>query len=387
MNVKDRADELYASLSKPERLWFDEIYQIATREDFDPDVYVIRARLDGQVPTDFDHSDIPNKLLRGYRPSLLGYLAKEDDDSLLDDMTRIVSVVREIFIDHKKEGQRSRGMDATLYRETIDLSRERENLAVDLLGDIGFQISFERGQAEGADDDPDRLKKITLESDSRDNILKFDGDLTPWIQERFFPESEPSDERAQEDTGIEEAARVINPIFRSRIDRVDEKLGFVIMPFHQKEIRGVYKNVIRAALEDDGPYRCQRADDAYGEIVMENVWTKISEAGFIVADLTGLNPNVMYELGIAHTLGKPVISIIQNIDELPFDVQHHTVIEYTNDTEGGPELQRELLKAVPEVIEANKKRNKENYRLLNRMTGQNAFFRPQTGPFGGGLVW
>jgi hypothetical protein len=61
---------------------------------------------------------------------------------------------------------------------------------------------------------------------------------------------------------------------------------------------------------------------------MQSVWESISKASIIIADLTNRNPNVFYELGIAHTLGKPVIMITQSMEFVPFDLRHLRCILY-----------------------------------------------------------
>nr|WP_321498366.1 hypothetical protein [uncultured Methanolobus sp.] len=54
------------------------------------------------------------------------------------------------------------------------------------------------------------------------------------------------------------------------------------------------------------------------------------------------NANVFYEAGIAHTLGKEVVPITQNINDIPFDLTHHRHIEYKNDEEGLEKLKARL---------------------------------------------
>jgi predicted nucleotide-binding protein len=70
----------------------------------------------------------------------------------------------------------------------------------------------------------------------------------------------------------------------------------------------------------------------------------ICEARLILADLTGLNANVMYELGIAHTVGKDTILINQRGDDIkfPFDLAHIRRIEYDDSATGGEDLKRDL---------------------------------------------
>ena len=64
--------------------------------------------------------------------------------------------------------------------------------------------------------------------------------------------------------------------------------------------------------------------------IIDDICNSILGADVVVADCTGQNPNVFYELGIAHTLGKDVILLTQSIDDIPFDISHLRFIEYEN---------------------------------------------------------
>jgi hypothetical protein len=67
-----------------------------------------------------------------------------------------------------------------------------------------------------------------------------------------------------------------------------------------------------------------------------------SRIELFVVDFTDRNPNVMYETGIAHTLGKTVVPITQSIDDVPFDISHHRVLPYLSNREGLEELRSKL---------------------------------------------
>ena len=72
----------------------------------------------------------------------------------------------------------------------------------------------------------------------------------------------------------------------------------------------------------------------------------------LVAELTSRNPNVLYELGLAHALRKPVVLISSNEDDVPFDVHHIRVIYYdTNDPFWGDKL---IAKVVENILSAIK---------------------------------
>lgn len=103
---------------------------------------------------------------------------------------------------------------------------------------------------------------------------------------------------------------------------------FVLMPFSE-EFDSVYTGFIKPSLEQAG-FDVQRADDIESQrSILRDILEKINTSNLIVADLTGLNPNVFYELGLAHALQKPVILLTQVIEEVPFDLQSYRLIEYS----------------------------------------------------------
>jgi hypothetical protein len=71
-------------------------------------------------------------------------------------------------------------------------------------------------------------------------------------------------------------------------------------------------------------------------------------------DFTEKNPNVMYETGIAHTLGKHVVPITQSLDDVPFDMRHHRVLKYLPNGEGLDALQRALTDRLVTISKENK---------------------------------
>jgi hypothetical protein len=61
---------------------------------------------------------------------------------------------------------------------------------------------------------------------------------------------------------------------------------------------------------------------------MDQIWSGINAAKVLVAELTSRNPNVFYELGLAHALKKPVVLVSSNAEDVPFDLKHIRVIYY-----------------------------------------------------------
>lgn len=89
--------------------------------------------------------------------------------------------------------------------------------------------------------------------------------------------------------------------------------------------------------------RCVRAKDIWDhQTVIQDIFSLIFRSRVVVCDFTGKNPNVFYEAGIAHTLGKIVIPLTQSAGDIPFDVQHHRYLHYLNNDEGRMDMEREL---------------------------------------------
>lgn len=102
---------------------------------------------------------------------------------------------------------------------------------------------------------------------------------------------------------------------------------FVMMPFGG-EFDVVYYEAIGPAANEAG-LTPVRADEVTATgLIAEQIRTAIQNARLCIADVTGANPNVMYEVGMAQSMGKSVVLIAQDIEGLPFDVASWRVIPY-----------------------------------------------------------
>jgi hypothetical protein len=129
----------------------------------------------------------------------------------------------------------------------------------------------------------------------------------------------------------------------------DPNLCFVLMPFNE-EIDQVYEDHIKPVVESSGII-CQRADNVYSTgLITSDIWEKIVRARFIIADLTGKNPNVFYEVGLAHALGKEVVLLTQSMDHVPFDLKALRCIVYAFTPRGSKELESKLKSTVTGIM-------------------------------------
>ena len=101
---------------------------------------------------------------------------------------------------------------------------------------------------------------------------------------------------------------------------------FVLMPFAPK-FDDVYKLGIKPACEDAGASVTRVDEQIFSENIVERVYAQISEADLIVADMSGRNPNVFYEVGYAHAIKKRVVLLTSDTADIPFDLKQypHTV--------------------------------------------------------------
>ncbi|GMX64356.1 hypothetical protein Elgi_36250 [Paenibacillus elgii] len=119
----------------------------------------------------------------------------------------------------------------------------------------------------------------------------------------------------------------INPMFKGRNFKKHFNRVAVLMPF-QAEFNLLYSDILVPTVNQLG-FEVKRGDDFFvSNAIIEDIWQLINESNIIIADLSGRNPNVYYEVGIAHTLGKQVVLIAQDEEDIPFDLRHLRYIKY-----------------------------------------------------------
>jgi hypothetical protein len=137
-------------------------------------------------------------------------------------------------------------------------------------------------------------------------------------------------------------------VFRVPSGKVEEDLVSVMMPFEVNFNKTF--DAVKAACGSCS-LRCQRADDIWNENeIIQDVFSLIYRSRIVISDFTGRNPNVFYETGIAHTLGKTVIPIAQSKNDVPFDLGHLRFIKYLDNGEGRQKLTREITQKLHGII-------------------------------------
>ena len=123
--------------------------------------------------------------------------------------------------------------------------------------------------------------------------------------------------------------------------------AFVVMPF-LPEFDDIYLLGIRAACEKVG-IDCERVDEQiFQETILDRIINEISSADLIIAETTGRNPNVFYEIGYAHALGKRVMLLTKSGSDIPFDLKSYPHLIYKGSIS---RLKAELVKRIPKYLQ------------------------------------
>jgi hypothetical protein len=125
---------------------------------------------------------------------------------------------------------------------------------------------------------------------------------------------------------------------------VERRTVFVLTPFHP-EFEDDYFVIKRTC--DEVGLTCIRGDESYfASDIFSQMLRLIVSSNLVIANLNGRNPNVLYELGIAQALDKPVILISRKPEELPIDIKSKRFLIYRDLDELRVALKNELIKAL-----------------------------------------
>lgn len=137
--------------------------------------------------------------------------------------------------------------------------------------------------------------------------------------------------------------------FRELAMTADDRSLFVVMQFGEP-YDSIYTDVVKPVSENSG-FTAFRADDVFRPgVILQDIKRGIIESDVILAEITPVNPNVFYELGYAHALGKPTVLLAdRKVDKLPFDVSGYRVIFYDNTISGKLEIEATLKKHLDNI--------------------------------------
>lgn len=132
----------------------------------------------------------------------------------------------------------------------------------------------------------------------------------------------------------------------------NENICFVMMPFGDP-FDDYYNELYKPAIEEVD-FIPKRADSLFRPSpIIKDIWEYINKSKILIADITDLNGNVMYELGLAHAIAKPVIIISDSIENVPFDLRFLRILIYDKrKPKWGENLKEKIKKSINEIIES-----------------------------------
>lgn len=154
----------------------------------------------------------------------------------------------------------------------------------------------------------------------------------------------------KQDIASTPSTRSLGKIFGGGTFTLDPQLCFVLMPFTDL-LTPIYEDHIKPTVEK-AELRCERADEILGTgLITWDIWEKINRARFLIAELTDRNPNVFYELGLAHALSKNVILLTQSMEFVPFDLKSLRCIDYDFTPRGMRVLEKEISSTIEALMQ------------------------------------
>jgi hypothetical protein len=143
---------------------------------------------------------------------------------------------------------------------------------------------------------------------------------------------------------------IINPILQKTFSSRYKSDIFVVMPF-APQLAPVYEDHLKAVAKKLG-MSIARADDFFtGGNMMDEIWTALIDAKLVIADCTGRNPNVFYEICLADAIGKPTVLITQRSDDVPFDLRYRRYLKYEVTPRGMKTFEQQLSKTIKTTLD------------------------------------
>lgn len=331
------------NLNEEERLWLSNIYDneiVGNATNY----RILRAQLSDKLSPSFNPQSIDGKLLRGNTNiTFLGVLYLYPDTDIFIKTNKIITYIRDLLL-----------KNSDLYKIDFDELSKEFHIPV---CEISFifnlfypYISLWQSASSVTIDGKNYYNRISLGDDNVINYFNF-ASIEKLIIDHYKENGKKSIGEDKEKNGDFDNIP-LKPIFNSKITHTDQKLCFVLMPFNEDWSDSVYADLIRKNVESL-KLQCLRADNLTGQIVIEDIWTKINQSAIIIADVTTRNPNVMYELGIVHTIGKPTILMTQDIDDIPFDFKHLRHYAYDFTYEGFNKFSITLRNVIKDIYNDN----------------------------------
>lgn len=306
-----------APLNEHERLWLREVHQ---SQEFD--VKKTKVKLYGKIPKNFDPKKIDQHLYRYDHLTLIGIWHIDPDNKIFDVVAKVLTKIKEMILN-------SPGIDrvtATDLAQNIGLEEQDVEVALRLITDLG---SFMGSGAYGSSNSGHSLITFSSGDDGYDAYLSYEN--LNYLMEEFYTWKPQASASAT-------FANLFQPNPLTGVTANDEtkqriNTAFVIMPINPNnpELEDIY-NAITEICEKFG-IRAIRADFIeHQDNITDVILKQIRECEFLIADLSYERPNVYYEIGYAHAIGKRPILFRKQGTVLHFDLAGFGCPEFQNVT-------------------------------------------------------
>jgi hypothetical protein len=148
------------------------------------------------------------------------------------------------------------------------------------------------------------------------------------------------------------------------------KKAFMVLPFHDELAGRLFQLSTKRVCEEFG-LEIRRADEIFTtNPILDDIIDALEEASVIIADISGRNSNVLYELGMAHMLKRKQTVMItrDGYENVPFDVSHFRIIRYENTISGKASYEDQLRKTLKSILRDYRSIFKEEFEIILRLS-------------------
>jgi len=261
-----------------------------------------------QLPRGFRPSDVDKRLLYGTGPSVEGLRLIGDHARILPDVERTIHHIRDRLIEYPSLAK----VTAADIAQTLDLPVKRVERVLQLISSVGGYFMS------GASGSSDGYSEIALgQDDIVADYLGFES-----LEKLLARRAEPP--QAQRPASVRR-----RPQEEPRHTASDT--AFILMNMDpQDDTLADVCNTIKEECRSYGVNALRIDDVEHQDTITERILSLIKESDLIIADLSGERPNVYYEVGYAHAIGKRPILYRRKGTRLHFDLSVHNVPEYKN---------------------------------------------------------